>query len=120
LDPYGHVNHAVYVTWFEVARTEALRSLGVHLSGPASHGVSFVVAELSVRYRQPALADDLVEVSCALTELGGVSSRWRHEVRRHGELLADGWVRIGALGPSGRPTRLAPEVHHALHSLLET
>ena len=44
LDPYNHVNHAVYVTYFEVARTVALTSVGMALgtlnTTPRSHRTS--------------------------------------------------------------------------------
>ena len=43
LDPYRHVNHAVYLTYFEVARTEALASVDLGLDDVAVAGYQFVV-----------------------------------------------------------------------------
>lgn len=117
LDPYAHVNHAVYVTWFEVARTEALRDRGILLAGPDAAAFQFVVTELEVRYRKPALADDLVRVGSAITELRGASSRWRHQVWRGDDLLVDGAVRIGLVGPDGRPTRMPDDLRATLDTL---
>jgi len=121
LDAYAHVNHAVYVTWFEVARTDALRELGIALVGPDALGLQFVVSELDVQYRRPAVAEDVVRIETCLSELRGASTRWHQEVWRPGEqgdeLLAAGDVRVGIVGPDGRPTRIPPDLRAALERL---
>lgn len=118
LDPYAHVNHSVYVTWFEIGRTEALRDHGILLAGPHSAGLQFVVSELEIRFRRPALADDLVHVESVITELGGASSRWRQRVLRDEEVLAEGTVRIGLVGSDGRVARMSGEMRSQLQPLL--
>jgi len=120
LDPYAHVNHAVYVTWFEMSRTEALREHGLLLAGPRASGFQFVVTELEVRYRQPAVADDLVRVEATIAELRGASSRWRHRVWRGDEVLVEGRVRVGLIGADGRPTRMPEDLRRQLVPLCDT
>ena len=120
LDPYAHVNHAVYVTWFEVARTEALRDHGLLLAGPHASGFQFVVTELEVRYRRPAIADDLVRIETSIVELRGASSRWRHRVRRDNDLLVEGIVRVGLIGADGRPARMPDDLRDQLTPLCDT
>lgn len=119
LDPYAHVNHAVYVTWFEIARTEALRDRGILLAGPHASGLQFLVTELEVRYRRPARADDLVQVTSAIVELRGASSRWRHRVWRRDELLVEGSVRVGLIGVDGHPARMPTDLRATLATLLD-
>jgi len=118
LDPYAHVNHAVYVTWFEVARTEALRDRGVLLAGPHAVPYQFLVTELEARYRKPAVADDLVRVGSTVLEVRGASTRWRHEVWRDDDLLVDATVRIGLVGLDGRPTRITDDLRTLLVTLM--
>jgi acyl-CoA thioester hydrolase len=118
LDPYAHVNHSVYVTWFEIGRTEALRDHGILLAGPHAIGYQFVVSELDIRYRKAALADDLVHIESAIVELRGASSRWQQRVLRDGEVLADGMVRIGLVGPDGRVARMPEDMKAQLAPLL--
>lgn len=118
LDPYAHVNHSVYVTWFEVGRTEALRDHGILLAGPHAAGFQFVVSEIEIRFRQPALADDLVHVESGITELRGASSRWQQRVLRNNEVLAEGTVRIGLIGPGGRVARMPADMRAQLEGLL--
>lgn len=119
LDPYAHVNHSVYVTWFEIGRTEALRDNGILLAGPHAIGYQFVVSEIEIRYRRPALADDLVHIESAIVELRGASSRWQQRVLRGDEVLADGMVRIGLVGPDGRVARMPDDMRAQLAPLMK-
>ncbi|MEI7990842.1 MAG: thioesterase family protein [Actinomycetota bacterium] len=118
LDPYSHVNHSVYVTWFEIGRTEALRDNGILLAGPHASGYQFVVSELEIRYRKPALADEIVHIESSIVELRGASSRWQQRVLRGDELLADGTVRIGLVGPDGRVARMPDDMKAQLTALM--
>ena len=118
LDPYAHVNHSVYVTWFEVGRTEALRDHGILLAGPHAAGYQFVVSEIEIRFRQPALADDLIHIESRITELRGASSRWYQRVLRDDEVLAEGTVRIALVGADGRVARMPAEMRAQLGALL--
>ncbi len=118
LDPYAHVNHSVYVTWFEVGRTEALRDHGILLAGPHAAGYQFVVSELEIRFRAPAIADDLVHVESRITELRGASSRWFQRVLRNDEALAEGTVRIALVGDGGRVVRMPADMRTQLEALL--
>ena len=118
LDPYAHVNHSVYVTWFEIGRTEALRDNGILLAGPHASGYQFVVSELDIRYRKPALADEIVHIESSIVELRGASSRWQQRVLRGDELLADGIVRIGLVGPDGKVARMPDDMKAQLAALM--
>lgn len=118
LDPYAHVNHSVYVTWFEIGRTEALRDNGILLAGPHASGYQFVVSELDIRYRKPALADEIVHIESSIIELRGASSRWQQRVLRGDELLADGTVRIGLVGPDGKVARMPDDMKAQLAALM--
>jgi len=118
LDPYSHVNHSVYVTWFEIGRTEALRDNGILLAGPHASGYQFVVSELEIRYRKPALADEIVHIESSIVELRGASSRWQQRVLRGDEVLADGTVRIGLVGPDGKVARMPDDMSAQLAALM--
>ena len=118
LDPYAHVNHSVYVSWFEIGRTEALRDNGILLAGPHASEYQFVVSELEIRYRKPALADEMVQVESSIVELRGASNRWRQRVLREGEVLADGIVRIGLVDRSGRVARMPDDMKAQLAPLM--
>ena len=53
-DPMGVVYHAHYLDFFEAARTEALRELGLAYKSMEEAGFQMPVIDLAVKYRKPA------------------------------------------------------------------
>lgn len=89
-DAMAVVHHAAYLVWFEEARTEYCRAAGVVYRDLEDRGLLLPVVEISCRYRRPLLYDDCVTVRVALLALTRRSVRFRYEVRRDGELCAEG------------------------------
>jgi len=52
VDQYGHVNHAQYVHYLEVARIEALDALGLSLGEMRKQGYLILAADLTVKWIQ--------------------------------------------------------------------
>ncbi|MBS0315607.1 MAG: tol-pal system-associated acyl-CoA thioesterase [Proteobacteria bacterium] len=73
-DAGGIVFYANYLKFFERARTEWLRSLGIEQRRlrEDGHGM-FIVVESQVRYRRPARLDDLLQVTARLEAAGQAS-----------------------------------------------
>ena len=117
-DAGGIVFYANYLKFFERARTEWLRSLGLEQSRLRdSTGGIFVVSETSLRYLQPARLDDELLVTARLEEGGRASlviaqqARMKHD----GALLCEGTIRIGWVdAQSLRPARIPPIILEAL------
>ena len=117
-DAGGIVFFANYLKFFERARTEWLRSLGLEQSRLRdSTGGIFVVSETSLRYLQPARLDDELLVTARLEEGGRASlviaqqARMKHD----GALLCEGTIRIGWVdAQSLRPARIPPIILEAL------
>lgn len=119
LDPYNHVNHAVYLSYFEAARIEALTSIGWGMDVLERAGMLILVADLTVRFRRPARAGDEVTIQTEVKEVRGASTRWVQRLIRDGELLVEAEV-VGAITDlDGRPRRLSPELRDALSALVE-
>jgi acyl-CoA thioester hydrolase len=95
-DAGGIVFYANYLKFFERARTEWLRSLGVAQSGlKDERGGMFVVSETSVRYLAPARLDDELIVTAQLEASGRASLIIVQQAQRGDTLLAVGTIRIG-------------------------
>ena len=103
-DAGGIVFYANYLKFFERARTEWLRSLGINQQAlRLETGGMFVVADTQVRYLQPARLDDELTVTARLQEIGKASMTIHQEARlkdaesqsRHASLLCCGTIRIG-------------------------
>jgi len=89
LDPYDHVNNAVYATYLERARLSYRdRVLGTDAE---SESRGFVVASLEIDYRRPITRDDdPVTVAARVPELGTTSFPLRYEIRTDDGVAATG------------------------------
>lgn len=118
LDPYGHLNHAVYVQFFEAARVELLDEAGLSLARLRDLGYHLVVAEISTRFLRPVGLGDVITIESELLELGRATGRWHQRMLRGDELCAGQDVRVAATDVSGRPVRLPAELAERLHPYL--
>ncbi len=104
LDPYGHVNNAVHLEYFEAARIAYLNALAERAGlGPLEAGdipgMYYVVAEATVRYKAPIYFGDILHCSASIRTVGNRSFVIDHELRA-GESYEDG--RILAEGTSAQ------------------
>lgn len=68
-DQMGVVYHGHYFQYFEVARVEAIRQLGMSYADMEKLGVIMPVTEVQCRYMRPARYDDLLTIKIMLKEL---------------------------------------------------
>lgn len=68
-DQMGVVYHGHYAQFYEIGRTEALRSLGLTYKEIESTGVIMPVTEIHSRFLRPVLYDDLITVVTTVKEL---------------------------------------------------
>lgn len=118
LDPYGHVNHAQYVSYFEHARTEALEALGIGITDMAARGFQIVVMEIIVNYKKPAVGADVLRVETWVTELRRASTRWRQRILCDGEVYVTIELRAAVTDTNGKPARPAPWMFEAMEPLV--
>ncbi|MBX6318104.1 tol-pal system-associated acyl-CoA thioesterase [Pigmentiphaga sp.] len=118
-DAGGVVYYANYLKFFERARTEWLRRLGVEQRVLAEEtGCIFVVRGIEAQYRRPALLDDLLTVRSRIARLGRASIDFLQFCERGDELLATGNVQVGCVDRSTmRPRGLPAEVAEKLAAL---
>ena len=107
-DAGGVVYYANYLKFFERARTEWLRVLGVEQQMLRdATGAIFVVADAQVKYLAPAKLDDLLDVTVKVVEMSRASILLEQQAWRGGTLLVDGRFRIGCVDAlSLRPKRI--------------
>ncbi len=116
-DTGGVVYYANYLKFFERARTEWLRKLGVHQSElAASRQLVFVVKDVDVHYRKPAVLDDLLHIRSHITRLGRASITFAQAALRGEELLCESTIQVCCVNMDlMRPSVFPPE----LRTLLE-
>lgn len=119
LDPYGHVNHAVYISYLEVARTDALAFCDIPIQSMAERGYQLVVTNLQARYRGAATAGDRLTIETTVSELRRASGVWSQRILRGDEVLITAEVTAGVTDANGRPTRPPDWLFPAMKPLLD-
>jgi acyl-CoA thioester hydrolase len=105
-DLSGLVYHANYLKYCERARSDLLCALHVDQRAASEAGAGhYAVAEAHVRYLRPARLGDSLVVQTRCVELGAASVRMAQSIFRGDDLLVEFSVRVGFIGPDGRPRR---------------
>lgn len=120
-DAGGIVFYANYLKFFERARTEWLRALGVEQQRLRDTvGGMFVVTDTQLKYHRPARLDDVLHVSARVLDMGRASISLEQTARLHtpdaqGPLLCEGNIRIGWVDATSlRPARIPAAILDAL------
>lgn len=92
-DAAGVVYYANYLRYFEVARVELLRALGVPITEVEERGIALPAVEAHCAYVRPGRLDDLLAVDMWLEQAGRAAFSFTYEVRRGDELIATGRTR---------------------------
>lgn len=117
-DAGGIVYHANYLKFFERARTEWLRALGINQNALREQtGGVFVASDLSIKYLRPARLDDELVVTAAAQSTGKASLAIEQKALRklpgstRPELLCEASVRIGWVNAATlKPVRIPSHV----------
>ena len=109
-DQMGIVHHSNYVKFFEVARTEWLRAMGITYAEMERRGVMMPIVDVAVKYRNPALYDELISVTGFVDEAPMARMTFRYEVRgEDGREIATGSTTLGFIDSQTRRPQRAPQ-----------
>ncbi len=72
LDVYQHVNNARYLEFLEEARWHGLENSD-SFHWMTAHNIAFVVVNININYRRPAVLSDLLTITSQLQQLNGKS-----------------------------------------------
>ena len=112
-DPMGVVYHTHYIDYFEAARTEGLRELGIAYRDVEERGIIMPVVKLDVQYKRPARYDDLLTIETRFETMPSVRVPIDYIVRRaeSDEVLVTGHVTLCFMDAERRrPTRIPDDV----------
>ncbi|WP_374580837.1 tol-pal system-associated acyl-CoA thioesterase [Pseudoduganella sp.] len=108
-DAGGIVYYANYLKFFERARTEWLRALGVNQDILLrEHDAMFVVKNVSADYHAPARLDDVIKLTLRIEKLGRASIQFVQEAWCGERLLNTAHVKVGCVDSALRP-RAVPD-----------
>ncbi len=88
-DAGGVVYYANYLKFFERARTDFLRHLGISQSQLIEQEkLAFIVKNCEIEYRKPAKLDDLIDVNVTVQQVGAASITMLQEMTRGEEIIS--------------------------------
>lgn len=109
-DQMGIVHHSNYVKFFEVARTEWLRANGLTYAEMERRGVMMPIVDVAVKYRNPAVYDELISVTAFVDAMPMARMTFRYEVRgEDGREIASGSTTLGFIDSQTRRPIRAPQ-----------
>jgi acyl-CoA thioester hydrolase len=111
-DTKGHVNNAVYLTYFEVARVKAWLDA---VRGSAD--APFIIAEATVRFLRPAMIGTPLDVEITTSEVRTKAWVWRYRILdgRNDALVAEGeTVQVMYDYAAGRSVEIPADVRAGL------
>jgi len=86
LDPMGHVNNAVFLTYLEQARVAFFSEMG---AATGLEEMNMIVARVEIDFRAPVRLGQEVEISVRASRFGTKSFDLDYELRVDGELVAE-------------------------------
>jgi acyl-CoA thioester hydrolase len=114
-DQMGVVYYANYFVWFEIGRTDLLRTLGGTYRQLEADGLTLPVIEASCQYAAPCLYDEELVVVTRGRLLSPIRVAFSYAVERvDGTVAARGRTEHAAIARNGRPRRLPAFLREAL------
>jgi len=106
-DQMGYAYYANYALYFEVGRTEMLRSLGFTYREWEDKGILLPVRSLSIDYHAPARYDDLLTIRTTITELPSAKITFLYEMfnEQHQLICTGHTVLVFVDAATRRPSR---------------
>lgn len=124
-DRMGITHHAVYPVWYEQARTEFIKKLGISYSQVEQLGVMLPLVDLSCHYAGSCTYENQLEVSVKVTQLTPARIRFFYAITKKGEekpfhtgSTTHAWVDSASFRVINLKKRL-PELYEKIASAVE-
>lgn len=114
-----HTNH---LRWFEMARIEFMRNVGIELWDMMNQDIVFPILSVSCQYKEPARFDDVIHIETYLVKMTRAQMVFKYRIIRFsdGALLATGETKNAfSSKKTGKIIRLSDEFFKPLAERLE-
>ncbi|MBN2347281.1 MAG: acyl-CoA thioesterase [Bacteroidales bacterium] len=109
-DRMGYLHHGVYPAYFEIGRTEMLRSLGMSYREMEDDGIVLPVSNLNIQYISPAYYDDVLIINTIIKQKPTVRLVFEYEVTNDsGKLVCQGETTLVFVNAITRKPTRAPQ-----------
>jgi len=120
MDALDHVNHTLYLQYFETARVEYLVRLGLEAPGPKWQEYGLILASVACRYKVPVTYPDTLAIGARVAALGEDRVLMEHAAFSHklGKVAAEGDAMVVSYDyVAGRRTSLRSDLRDAVLAL---
>ena len=106
-DKMGFVYHANYFRWFEIGRSEMLRSRGISYKDIESKGFHLPLSEMYCKFNTPSQYDDILLIETSLDKHYRAGMKFDYQIfSENGDnLLASGYTKHACVDSGGRVVR---------------
>ena len=117
----GFVYYGNYAAYFEAARVEALRNIGIVYRELEEKGIMLPVLDLNIKYKKPAHYDDKLTIEVIVPKLPDVKIRFDYVVRNElSNILVEGSTHLVFVKKeNGKPIKAPDWILELLSSKFE-
>lgn len=105
-DAMGRLHHAHFLNYFEIGRTEQLRSLGQTYREFEQSGLFLVITKIAVQYHQAACYDDLLQLLTRTQRVTTVRIDHEYELFREDQRIASATSTLACVDQAGQLQRI--------------
>src|SRR5712692_9590233 len=114
-DSFGVVYYSNYFAYFDLARLELLRTLGVTQEYLKRRHLQFYAAQASCKYHSSAHFDETIKIQSWISDIGRKSVTYRHRIKRGRDLLlVEGQVTDVLVDESQKPVQIPDDLTQKL------
>jgi acyl-CoA thioester hydrolase len=124
-DKMGITHHSVYPIWYEAARTELIKKVGITYSEMERKGIMLPLAELNCKYIIPSTYEDILTIKVWVSKITPARIVFNYETYKEGILkpIATGetihaWADSKTLKPMNFKKNF-PEYYEKIEKLVE-
>lgn len=114
-DQMAICHHSNYICYYEAARSDLLRDLGLSFAEVEKRGIMMPILEVQSKYHRPAYYDEELKVRVILKELPTTRANFFYEIyNQQGMLINTGMTQLGFIHSDTRRPCRCPEWFTAL------
>lgn len=113
-DSFGVVYYSNYFAYFDLARLELLRTIGVTQEYLKRRHLQFYAAQASCKYHSSAHFDETIKIQSWISDIGRKSVTYRHRIKRGRDLLVEGQVTDVLVDESQKPVQIPDDLTQKL------
>lgn len=89
-DQMGITHHSVYPIWYEEARTNFIKQIGISYSEVENLGIMLPLSKLNCKYIKPSFYEDILTIETKIKKLTNVKIEFEYKIFKDNQLINEG------------------------------